>query len=105
MNQIIDTAVGSRPSYPVMWLMRGAVVVLEEMLKEDAVIIQLTAHVLLKLLRDVVPRYPEARLDVLLIFNMALPFALSRLGNTSRRISQILMPFVIELATVRKLFL
>ncbi|GAU99705.1 hypothetical protein RvY_10665 [Ramazzottius varieornatus] len=101
MKEITDAAVESRPSgYPVMWLIRGSVVVLEEMLKEDAVIIQLTAHVLLKLLRDIVPRYSDARADVPLIFNMALPFALSRLGNTSRRISQILMPFAVELASM-----
>ncbi|OWA50108.1 putative Centrosomal [Hypsibius exemplaris] len=100
VNTILDNAVAEGPkSCTVGVLIRATVALLDTMLKEDAIIVQLTAHLILKLLDDIVPAHPESKSsEVPGVLAMALPFALSRLGSTNRRISQILMPFVIELA-------
>lgn len=99
--KMIHTALEKVPlDVPATALIRASLTLMENMIKEDTPTIQFVAQTMLKVLREVIPRYPETQAEIPGLMTMAVGFAFARLGSTSRNVPRILIPFITELAKV-----
>ncbi|XP_055328897.1 uncharacterized protein LOC129581708 [Paramacrobiotus metropolitanus] len=105
VNSALDrlTAAPDITDPPPLTFLQGSIVLLDIMIKEDPAIVQLIVQTVLKMFRSVFPLFPQAKEEFLTVLQMALGFSFARLASTNRRIPQILMPFVVQMAMMENI--